>query len=247
MRRSHCALVVFAALLLLAAASPAPAAEDAPACSNPQSPRDVVAPFDAQSPMSIVEVVDPDQVIYTPRAGGEAQRLHRCGQHYHFPIENHQRCAGEIAPAAEHGGHGGEHAKDPKPDDVVEVHTVFAARVDPNHCPAAGGAGECCDPESLKCCLEGPFVVRAFNATVTAGGGAGPIETPPGRPLAEWSGSTTSPDEKPGQCKPAAQWSFRLGCEFTLSERQLSRFHPHEARGLQGGARVSKDLTLVTP
>jgi hypothetical protein len=239
-----------AALLLLAVVgAPASAAEFAPACSNAQSPRDVVAQIDGQSGRSIVEAVDAERVIYTPRDGGESRKLSRCGQHYHFPIENHQRCAGEIAAPEELGRHatmGGDdgHAGNPGPGDVVEVHTVFAARVDPNHCPSAG---DCCDPESLDCCKEGPFVVRAFNATVTAGGEPGPIETPPGRPLAEWSGSTTGLDREPRECKPAAQWSFRLGCGFELTEGQLRAFHPHAARGLQTGYRVSNDLTLVTP
>jgi hypothetical protein len=95
--------------------------------------------------------------------------------------------------------------------------------------------------------VKGPFLVRAFNAKVTAGG-SGPIEPPPGRPLAEWSGSTTCPDCAPGICKAAAQWSFRLGCGFELGIEQLRRFrHPHEARGLQTGYRLSHDLTLVTP
>ena len=75
-----------------------------------------------------------------------------------------------------------------------------------------------------------------------------PIEPPSGGPLAEWTGSTTGPNETPGQCKPEAQWSFRLGCGFTLSAGQLSGFdHAHAARGLQAGYRASQDLTLVNP
>jgi hypothetical protein len=130
----------------------------------------------------------------------------------------------------------------------VELHTVYASQV----------RQDGCDPETLECCQAGPFLVRAFAARVAAHGPDTPILPPPGLPLAEWSGSTTGADKEPEQCKPAAQWSFRLGCDFTLSEAQLHRFRhadlcpsrsavhaaeprPHPRRPLGGGRAVSAD------
>jgi hypothetical protein len=172
-------------------------------------------------------VLTPDSIEYTPRAGGNPTTLSRCGQHYHLPIEAPQGCKGEITPG-----------KKPQPGNWVEIHTVYASKV----------GHDKCNPETLECCEAGPFVVRAFAAQVTAKGTDEPIVPPPGLPLAEWSGSTTGADKEPEQCKPAAQWSFRLGCDFTVSEAQLGHFkHADPARPVQPAARLSKDLTLVTP
>jgi hypothetical protein len=201
-------------------------------CANPQSPRGIdrnasPSPYDATSHTSIVKVLTPDSIEYTPRASGTPTTLARCGQHYHLPIEATQGCKGEVTP-----GH------EPKPGSWVEVHTVYAFKV----------RREGCDPETLACCEVGPFLVRAFAARVTAKGKDEPIVPPPGLPLAEWSGSTTGADKEPAQCKPAAQWSFRLGCDFTLSEAQIHHFeHADPARPVQPPSRLSKDLTLVTP
>jgi hypothetical protein len=202
------------------------------ACSIPQSPRNIdrqaqPSPYDATSHSSIVKVLTPDTIEYTPRAGGTPTTLSRCGQHYHLPIENLQGCTGEITPG-----------KEPKPGSRIEIHTVYAAKV--------GHDG--CNPETLECCQAEPFLVRAFSAKVAATGPDEPILPPPGLPLAEWSGSTTAPDRVPDECKPAAQWSFRLGCDFSVSAAQLRRFkHADPARHVQHGPRLSKDLTLVTP
>lgn len=235
MSRHRCeSLAVLSVAALLMAADPAAASGGF--CANKQSPRDVLA-FDAQSGESIVELTgDPAKVIYSPRDGGDPQPLYRCGQHYHFPIENHQWCVGEVT---------GEHRQSVRPGDVVEVHTVYASKVNRDRCTGAEAAG-CCDPQTLDCCLEPPFLVRAFSATVTREGGPGPIEVPAGRPLAEWSGSSTGSEKWRGECKVAAEWSFRLGCGFELSEAQLRPFTPQEARQLQTGPRISCDLTLVT-
>ena len=55
-------------------------------------------------------------------------------------------------------------------------------------------------------------------------------------------------DRYPGECKPPAQWSFRLGCDFRVSEAQLQPLkHPDPARGLQPCNRLSRDLTRVMP
>jgi hypothetical protein len=99
-------------------------------------------------------------------------------------------------------------------------------------------------PESLDCC-KGTVLVRAFAARVTAGGSPTVIVPPSGRPLAEWSGSATG-DSPGGECKSAAQWSFHLGCNFTVSQVQLASFaHADPARPIPPPARLSDDLTLV--
>ena len=228
-------LAVPIAVLCLAAG---PVHGDGPSCSNGQSPRFLdrgarPSPYQLAADASFLARVGAGSVVYLPRPGGPPQTLHRCGQHYHFPIENPQGCRGEGA-ATLAAGDGA-----PPPGSWVEVHTVYAANAEP---PPD------CDPETLACCTEPPFVVRAFSAKVTARGGDRPIEPPGGLPLAEWSGSTTGPDREPGECKPAALWSFRLGCGFTVSAAQLARFrHADPARPVQSGARVSRDLTLVAP
>ena len=225
---------------LLIAAAPAWGGAEGTYCPNAQSPRNVdrrdrPSPYQLTSRTSFVGVVGPASAEYLPRPGGPPQTLYRCGQHYHFPIETPQGCKGEAAA----GGHSaaGEAGAPPPPGSRVEIHTVYAANetAPPN-----------CDPETLDCCTDPPFLVRAFSATVTARGEEGPIVTPVGRPLAEWSGSTTGAgDEK---CKPAAMWSFRLGCRFTVTEAQLKQFkHADPARPVQEGDRLSRDLTLVRP
>ncbi len=214
------------------------AAAEGPTCSNPQSPRNIdlksrPSPYFLTANNSIVSDATPESLVYLPRSGGPAQKLMRCGQHYHFPIENRQGCQGEPASLK---GTGSCETRPVRPGDWIEIHTVYAAKV------KSGG----CDPETLECCEEGPFLVRAFEAKVTKDGRGGAIVPPPGRPLAEWSGSTTGCEKEPGECKPAALWSFRLGCSFRVSEEQVKAFHHHDpARPLQPADRVSRDLTLV--
>lgn len=216
--------------LLLVLTVPGTAQESA-TCSIPQSPRNIDPkahpdPYNGRSRTSIVSKATLASVVYTPRAGGVPQTLRLCGQHYHSPIENPQGCAAKAAKPSSAGL---------APGDWVEIHTVYAARLAPGPC----------DPETLDCCAAGPFLVRAFEARVSANGGDGPIVPPSGRPLAEWSGSTTGLS-KPGECKPAAQWSFRLGCGFTVSKAQLAHFaHADPARPVQD--LLSHDLTLVVP
>jgi hypothetical protein len=222
---------------VLFALAPAGAGDGGYCPDNAQSPRNLdlkaqpsLYQLTAQS--SFLTETSDETVTYAPRVGGKPMVLHRCGQHYHFPIENPQGCKDETMATA------GEKKGPPPPGSRVEVHTVFAAVV---------RTGDC-DPETLACCEKGPFVVRAFTARVTPGGKPAPIEPPPGLPLAEWSGSTTGPDTKPDECKPAALWSFRLGCDFTVSEGQLGLFHHVDpARKLQTGDRLSRDLTRVQP
>lgn len=222
---------------LIATALSLPAAAQESQCCTPQSPRVIdrqatPSPYNGTYSTSIVaEQTDPNVIAYLARAGVTSQTLSRCGQHYHFPIETPQGCPGEI-PATD------EAAEKPKPGQWVEFHTVYATKVRPSGC----------DPETLDCCEAGPFVVRAFAAKVTAGGMPGPILLPTGRPLAEWTGSTTGKEAVPNECKPEANWSFRLGCDFTVSEAQLSLFrHVDPARPLQPADRLSRDLTLVPP
>jgi hypothetical protein len=217
--------------LLITALLP-PARAEQPACSIPQSPRNIdrnatPPPYNGTSTTSIVEKIDADSIVYKPRAGGDSQTLYRCGQHYHFPIETPQGCKGEIPPAGQPEA----------PGQYVEIHTAYAA----NKEHPSG-----CNPVTLDCCTKEPFLVRAFAAKVTAGGQDEPIPIPPGRPLAEWSGSTTGKEATPDECKPAAQWSFRLTCAETVSQTQLRRLqHADPARPVQPGDRLSKDLTLV--
>jgi hypothetical protein len=207
-----------------------------PACRNFQSPRNLdlrsqPPPVYRTSRDSLVGRVGPDTIEYLPRGGGRPQILRRCSQHYHYPIEDPQGCPGELPPRGTPGTL-------PPPGEWVEVHTAYAARV----------AEVCIDPESTDCCLEQPVLVRAFSAKVTADGPDGPIVEPTGRPLFEWSGSTTSPDKEPNECKKPAEWSFRLSCDLTVSEAQLRRFRRvDKARDLQTGDRLSRDLTLVQP
>jgi len=132
----------------------------------------------------------------------------------------------------------------------VEIHTAYAPKL---------GTGCKGNYETTKCCEtdpkdpDAPIVVLGYHAKVTADGAQGPVPTYWGQPVPgpvpvvwgatadEWSGSTTGPD-KPEEngCKAAAQWSFALGCNFTVSEGQLALFtHPDPARGLQPASRLS--------
>jgi hypothetical protein len=147
--------------------------------------------------------------------------------------ENTQGCPGEVRRSEKAGA-----VVKPEPGDRVEIHTVYASKV------RAGN----CDPVTLECCEEGPFVVLAWSARVIPDRREIPIVPPTGRPLAEWSGSTTNEDQSPNECKPSAQWSFRLGCDFVVSEIQLAALkHPDPARPLQACNRLSRDLTHVVP
>jgi hypothetical protein len=227
------------ALLLaaMAARGARPLSVCSPAGSPPQSPRNVdpkSAPYDGTSSTSIVSRIAPqaDSIVYRSRPDGPGLTLWRCDQHYHVPIETPQGCPADRAGAY---GKTAPAAGPPQAGDWVEVHTVYAAVVSRH---------DCLD-ENLKCCLIGPFVVRGFSAKVTSGGKVPPIIPPTGRPLAEWSGSNTGPDQDPNICKPvAAQWSFQLGCGFNVPSNELPG-KPHGARPPQSGDRVSKDLTLV--
>lgn len=207
-----------------------------PSCPNPQTPRNldpkVSGLYDKVTRSSIVNWAPPAQSVeYRARPECAPQKLLRCGQHYHFPVENTQGCQGEAR-----SRNAARAAAEPQPGDLVEVHTVFASKV------RASG----CDPVTLDCCEKGPFLVLAYAAKVTAGGAAVPIVPPTGRPLAEWSGSTTNEDAVPGECKPPAEWSFRLRCDFTINQAQLRELkHPDPARPLQPCDRLSRDLAHV--
>lgn len=221
---------------LLVAALTLPAAGQVTRCEIPQSPRNidpkaVPSPYNKPpSRTSIVERIGPNSIVYQPRGGGKAQTLYLCSQHYHLPIETPQGCKGAIPPAGQ---------TEPAPGQYVEIHTVYAANKERPHG---------CNPEKLECCVLPPLVVRGFAAKVTANGPGGPIVPPTGRPLAEWSGSATGADKVPNECKAAAQWSFRLSCDFTVSQAQLRQFtHADPARAVQPADRLSKDLTLVIP
>ena len=239
-------MVPLSAGLLIATAAACAGADDG-YCPNAQSPRNVdpdahPSPYQLTGPTSFVGLVADGSAVYLPRPGGPPQTLHRCGQHYHFPIENPEGCDGEMAAgdqAAAAGAAGAAHPDPPPPGSRVEIHTVYAA----NETAPPG-----CDPETLGCCTDPPFLVLAFSATVKPGDDGPAIVTPPGFPRAEWSGSTTGKEAKPGECKPAAMWSVRLGCDFTVTTAQLRQFkHADPARPVQEGDRLSRDLTLVKP
>ncbi|HEY6248572.1 MAG TPA: hypothetical protein VI685_01350 [Candidatus Angelobacter sp.] len=212
-------------------------------CKIPQSPRNVTPkPFPGvyngtppvRADSLITDIVGAATIKY------QGQTLYRCDQHYHVPVENTQGCPKEkAAPKGEV----------PRRGQWIEVHTVYAA-VSPSVSP------ECPYPDKLDhsglgCCQKAPFVVRGFSAQVSSDGRSvppgTPIIPPVGRPLAEWTGSNTGPDDVPDECKPIeAQWSFLLSCKVKISRRQLSVFpYAHKARDLQPENRLSKDLTLV--
>ncbi|HVT15298.1 MAG TPA: hypothetical protein VHQ90_03825 [Thermoanaerobaculia bacterium] len=223
-------------LAAMAARGARPLLVCSPAGSPPQSPRNVdpgqSSLYNGRSSTSIVsKIPSRDSIVYRSRPEGPELTLLRCDQHYHFPIETPQGCPADRAA----GGKPVPAARPTQPGDWIEVHTVYAAVV---------SRKDCLD-ENLKCCLVGPFVVRGFSAKVTSGGNVPPIIPPIGRPLAEWSGSNTGPDQDPKICKPlAVQWSFQLGCGFEVPLKELPG-KPHGARPVQSGDLVSKDLTLV--
>jgi hypothetical protein len=232
-----------------AAAPPPPAGPavgppvSAPGCGVPQSPRNV-NPTTTPSPYlctvngSLVSVSQSqDYVDLRARPGVCPQRLVRCGQHYHAPVENVQGCPGETTLMPLSG-------KTPGIGQWIEVHTVYA--------PDARRTG--CDPEGLDCCVGHPVLVLGFSAKVVAGTLDRPILTPTTGALAEWSGSNTGRDTNVSDCKPiAAFWSFRLTqprCVGVpgITQAQLTRHLPGGAQGardLQAGQRISKDLVRV--
>lgn len=249
-------LSLFAAL----AAGGAPPPPTCQACTPCQSPRDVRN--GQHTSLSIVERVSTDQKQVWIR--GRQAPLVFCGQHYHAPVENVQGCMGETtlisAPPLDGSG------RAPDPGQWIEVHTVYAPDVKP----------DCQDWQSLDCCVGAPALVRGFSATVLANRPGRPapgrpttpgqpilIPTPDRGPLAEWFGSNTGPDDKPGECKPVpAWWSFRLtDCarQFLVYQADLdASFACHKqagaksgkcgwqgARELQGGPRVSGTLWRI--
>lgn len=226
-------IAVSVTLVLSTLAVPIRAAESPAVCSIPQSPRNinpraVPSPYNGTSAVSIVKANNWNNIVYKPRGGGPEQTLYLCGMHYHDHPENAQGCRAT-------------------PD--VEVHYVYASKVKPGNC----------DFRHLDCCLEGPFVVVAEQYHVEApakdansklGDWRKPLPGSKGMQYAEWSGSTTGPDKHPGECKPAALWSFVLFCDGTIDPPTLRFFFGdkgQDARALQTGARISRDLTLVTP
>jgi hypothetical protein len=239
------AIILAAGALCLRGSAAQPAAKAAASCGgclNCQSPR-VLPESIHEVPHSMVRPGPDDATIYYTDMP-EQKLLHRCSQHYHCSIENRQTCNGPSAiasrPRSECGPlHAGE---------WVEIHTVYAPTV---------GTG--CDGnyESTRCCEGDPKIVLAYHARVTSdilpgpvpvywGQVPGPVPAFWGTTAAEWSGSTTGPDNEANECKPAALWSFALGCDFTVSLGQLRLFtHPEPARGLQRQARLSQDLRRV--
>lgn len=192
----------------------------------------------------------PDTLLYKPRSGA-ASELHRCGAHYHMPVENVQGCPGETEVIGSIGipergpGNPWTYGKVPPIGQWVEIHVVYAKTVQK----------PCSDPEGLSCCLAGPIVVMAESAKVWQGeGGSSDLFVPADEHnfwhrYAQWSGSSTGAESSPGACKAtAAQWSFALGCDFKVGQHTLGQVAPKSAqaaRPLQGGKRLSKDLTLV--
>lgn len=240
------ACVLLVALGMRGAAAPPPAATSSvtePPCGVPQSPRNVnpgTAPFLCTVTSSLVSVSSSQDTLELRARPGVScgQRLFRCGQHYHAPVENVQGCALETVRLTP--------SNPPPPGQWIEVHTLYA----PDRKLYSGG----CDPEKLDCCVGHPVVVLGFSARVITGSTDRRILTPTTGPLAEWSGSDTGPDTTGGACKPvAAFWSFRMiqpGCvapEITQAQlrRFFPRYGPQEARALQAGPRISKDLVHV--
>jgi hypothetical protein len=234
-----------------------------PQCAD-QSPRYInpkanPSPYNATSNTSIVSTKNPrdpmnplfKQVYYQPRGSSIGQILSWCGAHYHMPVENVQGCPGEtevlgsLGDGEPIGGLPWKAGKVPPPGQWVEIHVVYAAKVQ-SPCP---------DPEGLSCCLAGPIVVTGMSAKVRPAYGGNPELGVPADPfhapegLAQWSGSSTGAESQPGACKAtAAQWSFRLGCDFGVDQIVLARNAPkgaQPARPLQGGGRLSRDLTLM--
>lgn len=219
------------------------------ACIN-QSPRDVKykplvegappAPgldynFWSTAPVVVTSQETPATIRY------QGQTLHVCDQHYHVPVENIQGCLHE------RDGEPPSAGKAPRAGQWIEVHTVYALEVDDSNPNCAK------KPDNdLACCKKPPFVVRGFSAEVVAepSGSSSSVPliiTPENtRPLVEWSGSNTGPDDSIG-CKPLpVQWSFNLGCQFKVPQSELAMFDKaHEARPVQPPNRVSPDMALV--
>lgn len=238
------AFLLLVALGMRGAAAPPPAATPpvtAPPCEVPQTPRNVdpaATPRPCTVTSSLVSVSgSQDEVKLYARPGECAERLVRCGQHYHAPVENVQGCPGETVLIPPKG-------KTPGVGQWIEVHTVYA--------PAVKAPGTC-DPESLNCCVGHPVVVLGFSAKVTAGNQNGPILTPTTGEQVEFLGSNTGPDATPTACKPiAAYWNFRLTHPRCvppgIPQAQLERNFPggfQGARELQAGVRISKGMVLV--
>jgi hypothetical protein len=220
-------LVLAVVSALIGFVSPASAQPAGPVCGNPQSPR-TLADFQQQPTFSVDHSADSTAaVVYTRSSDGRKWTLNRCGQHYHCQPEN-------VQPACGQQGARGTCAK-PVPGNWVEIHTVYSSR------PATN-----CDPETLDCCKSkdpgDPVLVIGYHAKVTKKGPPlQPFPVPWGFPSAQWSGSTTG-TKPPVDCKPAAQWKFILGCDFTVSTAQLGLFkHMDQSRPLQ--TRLSQDLT----
>lgn len=213
-------------------------------CTNCQSPRTLASMSNAAA--SIVRPGPQDATISYTSAGNAPVSLLRCSQHYHCRIENLQAaCSGQTP------GPGPATCPSlPPVNSWVEVHTVYAPRL------TDGCRG---NYESTDCCGGDPKVVLAYQARVTGNTPTGPVPVywgPPvlgpvpviwGSTAAEWSGSTTGPDTVANECKPAALWSFALGCNFTLGQGQLALFRrPEPARGLQPQNRLNSDLRRIT-
>jgi hypothetical protein len=226
---------VFIVLAVAVAATcfclPASAQTAGAVCKNDQSPR-TLEKYGKDPSFSVDRSPDSDAtVVYTRRSDGKKWTLKRCGQHYHCQVENVQPECGQ------HGAVG--KCGDPAPGNWVEVHTVYSTKV-----------GTSCDPESLNCCQSqatgDPVLVIGYHAKVTKEGPPlQPFPMPWGFPTAQWSGSTTGMNP-PENCKPAAQWKFILGCDFTVTQKQLGLFrHIDQSRPLQ--TQLSKDLTREPP
>ncbi|HSS50201.1 MAG TPA: hypothetical protein VLX28_14785 [Thermoanaerobaculia bacterium] len=221
-----CAVLSLALPLCVAAQQPSCPTPEQPNCPNPQSPRQLSVTdssfYDRTSMSSIVRILpSPMTIEYLARPGAVPQQLRVCGQHYHRGVENRQGCPGEGA--------------------FVEVHTVYASRVHPF---------ADCDTRSLDCCEAGPFVVLAFSAKNGVGMEPNPnlpfIQPRIATAMAEWLGSSTNQDRYPGECQAAAQWSFQLGCNFTVRPAELTTLgEAKEPRAPQSCNRLSRDLTLA--
>jgi hypothetical protein len=232
--------IIFFAFCLVALALLVARGYSQSSCIN-QSPRDLTLnrPANGEPPVLGLDynyrsgtplVIPVDRTVQY-----QGQTLHICDQHYHVPVENLQGCMDEkVGKPPDHGA--------PPVGQWIEFHTVYALVVD-----SAAGCAEGPDRD-LACCRTPPFVVRAFSAKVAAPQpSAPPVIQPDKGLLAEWIGSNTSPDKDPGGCKPLpAQWSFRFGCEFTVSQSSLEHgMHAHGAREVQPPKRGSPDLTIV--
>jgi len=206
-------------------------------CYHPQSPRRLTAAdWNWTSRTPTVSRRTTNSILYSPRAGVPALVLYACSQHYHCRIENLQNCPDQSASTIPDLTQCPEH---PPVGSWVEVHTAYHDGPVPNPLP-----------EDLEGCDKTkPLVVVGYHARVTAGGTALPLPVHFGPPSAEWSGSSTNADPAPPEppaCKLAAFWSFTLGCDFRLSQKQLEEFdHPDRARALQPPDRLSRDLTHI--